>query len=241
MKLTCSIIDDEPLAVGLLESYVKKTPFLELVGTYTSAFQAAETIKKTPVDILFLDIQMPGLNGLEFSRMVPESTRVVFTTAFEQYAVDGFRVNALDYLLKPISYTDFLNAVNKAVKWFELNNMSRKVDISAQEEENFIFVKSDYKLVHINMDDILYIEGLKDYVKIYLENRDRPIISLVSMKSMEEKLPSSRFIRVHRSYIVQKSKIRTIDRMRIVFGNTYIPVSDSYKQNIMDYIDDKMI
>lgn len=244
MKLTCAIIDDEPLAIGLLENYVKKTPFLELVSTHSSALQAMELLKEKQVDVLFLDIQMPELSGLELSHMVPESTRIIFTTAFEQYAIDGFRVNALDYLLKPISYTDFLGAVNKAVKWFELNSavQSRsEAPMQAGADDEFICVKSDYKLYHINLNDILYIEGLKDYVKIYLEDKERPLISLVSMKSMEEKLPSNRFIRVHRSFIVQKSKIKVIDRLRIVFGKTYIPVSDSYKQNLLDYIDNQMI
>lgn len=243
MKLSCAIIDDEPLAIGLLESYVKKTPFLELQNSYSSAFQAMDTLKENPVDVLFLDIQMPELNGLEFARMLPESTRVIFTTAFEQYAIDGFRVNALDYLLKPISYTDFLMAVNKAVKWFELNRLSQGgvSQMPNNAGEDFICVKSDYKLYQINLNDILYIEGLKDYVKIYLEGKERPLISLVSMKSMEEKLPSDRFMRVHRSFIVQKSKIKVIDKFRIVFGKTYIPVSESYKQALMDYIDKQMV
>lgn len=242
MKLTCAIIDDEPLAIGLLESYVKKTPFLELHNSFPSAFQAVDVLKENPVDVLFLDIQMPELNGLEFARMLPESTRVIFTTAFEQYAIDGFRVNALDYLLKPISYTDFLMAVNKAVKWFELNSFNRgTAQTAGSAGDDFICVKSDYKLYQISLNDILYIEGLKDYVKIYLEGKERPLISLVSMKSMEEKLPSDRFMRVHRSFIVQKSKIKVIDKLRIVFGKTYIPVSESYKQVLMEYIDKQMV
>ena len=182
------------------------------------------------VDLLFLDIQMPELNGLEFSRMVDSRTRIVFTTAFEQYALDGYKVNALDYLLKPISYTDFLQAANKAVQWFELLNQPH-------DEITSIFVKSDYKLVQIELDNILYVEGLKDYVKIYEEGSQRPILSLMSMKAMEELLPSSRFMRVHRSYIVQKSKIRIIDRGRIIFGKTSIPVSESYKSAFQEYLD----
>ena len=156
-------------------------------------------------------------------------TRIVFTTAFDQYAIDGYRVNALDYLLKPISYADFLQAANKAVKWFELLQQP-------QEEIESIFVKSDYKLIQVELKNILYIEGLKDYIKIYEENSPKPILSLMSMKSIEELLPASRFIRVHRSYIVQKDKIRIIDRGRIVFGKNYIPVSDSYKQIFQDFL-----
>lgn len=232
MNLKCAIVDDEPLALDLLESYVKKTPFLELKGKYSSAVQAMKELADQTVDLLFLDIQMPELNGLEFSKMVPADTRIVFTTAFEQYAIDGYKVNALDYLLKPISYADFLQAANKAVQWFERLQSPRE-----QEEIQSIFVKSDYKLVQIELKNILYVEGLKDYIKIYEENSPKPILSLMSMKAMEELLPSSRFMRVHRSYIVQKDKIRIIDRGRIVFGKTYIPISDSYKQAFQEYLD----
>ena len=230
MNLTCAIIDDEPLALDLLESYVNKTPFLQLAGKYSSAVTAMKELPEQQVDLLFLDIQMPELNGLEFSKMVPPHTRIVFTTAFEQYAIDGYKVNALDYLLKPISYVDFLQAANKAVQWFELLQQPR-------DEVQSIFVKSDYKLVQIELSKILYVEGLKDYIKIYEEGCTKPILSLMSMKSMEELLPASRFMRVHRSYIVQKEKIRVIDRGRIVFGKTYIPVSDSYKQAFQEFLD----
>ena len=232
MKLKCAIVDDEPLALSLLESYAGKTASLELSGVYSSAIQAMKGIAESPVDLLFLDIQMPELNGLEFSRMVSPDTRIVFITAFDQYAIDGYKVNALDYLLKPISYADFLQAVNKAVQWFELRQQQ-----TAGGQPTSIFVKSDYKLVQIRLKDILYIEGLKDYIKIHEEGASKPILSLMSLKAMEELLPSSQFIRVHRSYIVQKEKIRIVDRGRIVFGKNYIPVSDSYKQSFQEFID----
>lgn len=232
MNLTCAIVDDEPLALGLLESYVRKTPFLQLAGTYSSAVQAMNELPGKHIDLLFLDIQMPELNGLEFSRMIPSGTRIVFTTAFEQYAIDGYKVNALDYLLKPISYADFLQAAHKAVQWFELLQHPK-------EEIQSIFVKSDYKLVQIELNKILYIEGLKDYIKIYEENNPKPILSLMSMKAMEELLPASGFIRVHRSFIVRKDKIRTIDRGRIVFGKAYIPISDSYKQSFQEFLEQR--
>ncbi|MGN0054757.1 MAG: LytR/AlgR family response regulator transcription factor [Bacteroides sp.] len=232
MNLTCAIIDDEPLALDLLESYVNKTPFLQLAGKYSSAVTAMKELPEQQVDLLFLDIQMPELNGLEFSKMVPPHTRIVFTTAFEQYAIDGYKVNALDYLLKPISYVDFLQAANKAVQWFELLQQPR-------DEVQSIFVKSDYKLVQIELSKILYVEGLKDYIKIYEEDMPKPVLSLMSMKAMEELLPASRFMRVHRSYIVQKEKIRIIDRGRIVFGKTYIPVSDSYKQAFQEFLNQR--
>lgn len=232
MKLKCALVDDEPLALGLLESYVRKTDFLTLEGSYSSAVQAMSQLGEHPVDLLFLDIQMPELNGLEYSRMVPPTTRIVFTTAFQQYALDGYRVNALDYLLKPISYTDFLQAANRALQWFDRSEQTPK-------ERESIFIKSDYKLIQIELRRILYIEGLKDYIKIYEEGESKPILSLMSMKAMEELLPASRFIRVHRSFIVQKEKIRVIDRGRIVFGKNYIPVSDSYKQAFQEFIDGK--
>ena len=171
MKLRCAIVDDEPLALSLLESYVNKTPFLELAGKYSSAVQAMKELPGNQIDLLFLDIQMPELNGLEFSKMVAPRTRIVFTTAFGQYAIDGYRVNALDYLLKPISYVDFLQAANKALQWFEL--------VQKPEEVDSIFVKSDYKLVQVELKKILYIEGFKDYIKIYTEDAPKPILSLL--------------------------------------------------------------
>ncbi|MDY2829439.1 MAG: LytTR family DNA-binding domain-containing protein [Sodaliphilus sp.] len=231
MILKCAIVDDEPLALELLASYVKKIPFLELTGKYGNAIESMNGLNDNPVDLIYLDIQMPELNGLEFARMLPERTRVVFTTAFDQYAIDGYRVNALDYLLKPISYVDFLAAANKALQWFNLIDGQTPAD-----EVKSIFVKSDYKLLQIDLDRIKYVEGLKDYVKIYTDDSPRPILSLMNMKAMEQMLPESRFIRVHRSFIVQKGKIREIDRNRIVFGDVYIPIGDSYKQAFQDFL-----
>ena len=240
MIIKCAIVDDEPLAVELLASYVEKIPFLELCGKYSNATDALHGIGEVPVDLLFLDIQMPELNGLELSKMIPENTRIVFTTAFDQYAVDGFRANALDYLLKPISYADFMEACNKAMQWFQLVQQSEQQPAAKTEEEpTSIFVKSEYKLLQINLDDIRYIKGLKDYVKIYTEQSPHPILSLMNMKAIEQMLPATRFIRVHRSFIVQKSKIREIERNRIVFGDVYIPIGDSYKQAFQDFINAK--
>ena len=235
--IRCAVVDDEPLALGLMASYVKKTPFLKLVGAYSSAVQAMQEMHDHIVDLIFLDIQMPELNGLDYSRMIPQQTRVVFTTAFNQYALDGYKVNALDYLLKPVSYPDFLQAANKAQEWFNLIERSQQPEKTEKEEDiQSIFIKSEYKLIQIELKNILYIEGLKDYVKIYEENAPKPIMSLMSMKAMEEMLPSDRFMRVHRSYIVQKEKIRIIEHNRIVFGNTYIPIGDSYKQVFQDFL-----
>ena len=236
--MTCAIIDDEPLAVSLLESYAMKTPFLELKGCYGSGLAALKALSQEPVDLLFLDIQMPEWSGMELSRMLPEETRVIFTTAFEQYALDCYKVNALDYLLKPISYTDFLTAANKALKWYEL---SHREALPTNESRESIFVKSEYKLIQIELHDILYIEGLKDYVKIFVEGEPKPILSLMSMKNLEDMLPVDRFVRVHRSFIVQPEKIKVIERGRIIFGHEYIPISDNYKQRLQEVIERRSI
>lgn len=235
--LKCAIVDDEPLALNLMESYVRKTPFLDLCGKYSSAVLALGELKDKAVDLLFLDIQMPDLNGLELSRILPREIRVVFTTAFDNYALEGFKVNALDYLLKPISYNEFLSAANKAKEWFEMKQGQQ----ASRQEEGFIYVKSDYKIIQIRLDDILYIEGLKDYVKIYLEGEARPVLSLISMKALEERLPSPQFMRVHRSFIVQMNKVKTWEKGQIVFGKERIPVSDTYKNEITGFLNKYMV
>ena len=237
MTLTCAIIDDEPLAISLLESYVNKTPFLQLVGKFNSALNALSELSTQPVDLLFLDIQMPELNGLEFSRILKADTRIIFTTAFEQYALDSYKVNALDYLLKPISYPDFLKAANKALQWYELVKGNKGNENNTES----IFIKTEYKLVQVELRKILYIEGLKDYVKMFIEDEPHPILSLMSIKSLEELLPSNRFIRVHRSFIVQPEKIKVIERNRIVFGKEYIPISDNYKQKFMEFLSQRSL
>lgn len=230
--MTCAIVDDEPLAVKLLESYVSKTPSLTLAGSYSSAVEAMEGLRATPVDLLFLDIQMPELNGLEFARMVGEGTSIVFTTAFSQYAVDGYKVSAVDYLLKPISYPDFLAAVNKVE-----NRREKTMNaVESPDDKDSFFVKSDYKLIRIAFDDILYVEGLKDYVKIYLSSAPRPVLSLTSMKTVENFLPPSDFLRIHRSYIVNMKKVMLVERGQVLIGERKLTVGDSYKDKILDYV-----
>jgi len=231
--MRCVIIDDEPLALDLLESYVNKTPLLTLEGKFSSAILAIEHLKENPVDLVFLDIQMPLLNGLEFARLInPEQTRVVFTTAFEQYAIDGYKVNALDYLLKPITYSDFLQAVHKATSWYEIAKQPKN-------ERKTIIVKSDYKQIQIELDKILYVEGLKDYIKIYVYEQPKPILTLMSMKSMEELLPSSKFMRIHRSFIVNKNRINVIDKSRLIIVKSVIPVSESYKSVLTQFLNER--
>jgi len=270
------IIDDEPLAITLLESYVNKTPFLELKGAFNSAIDALSVISNNPPNLLYLDIQMPELSGMEFSRMLPSETRIIFTTAFEQYALDSYKVNALDYLLKPISYPDFLKSSQKALQWYEMlkkaksstqtsigdistivndgnvdsvaspNTGSADSGVTVKTDSNThvadsgvpdtIFIKTERKLIQVRLTDIIYVEGLKDYVKIHIEGQHYPILSLMTMKSMEELLPRSRFVRVHRSFIVQPEKIKIIERNRIVFGKERIPISDSYKTIFAEFI-----
>ncbi|MCQ2192774.1 MAG: LytTR family DNA-binding domain-containing protein [Paludibacteraceae bacterium] len=236
MNITCAIIDDEPLAVELLTSYVEKTPFLSLVGSYNSAVAAMADFANSMPDLLFLDIQMPDLNGLELSKIVGDKCRIIFTTAFEQYALESYKVNALDYLLKPFGYSEFLAAATKAHEWFELKSGAVAATASSTEKKS-IWVKADYKLMQIDFDQILYIEGLKDYVKIVLYDDQKPVLTLMSMKTLETDLPASLFVRVHRSFIVQPSKIRVIDRNRIVFGKQYIPISDSYKDKFFEFME----
>ena len=231
MIINCAIIDDEPLAAGLLKSYAEKTPFLNLIGTYGSAVEAMKELRNNPVHLLFLDIQMPELSGIEFAKILPKETKIIFTTAFQQYAIESYKVSALDYLMKPISYDDFIKAANKALDWF---SVSQRQLIAQQ--DRFMFVKSEYKLIRINLDDILYIEGLKDYVRFYLEDGNK-IMSLINMKKIEDYLPRPEFLRTHRSYIVHMPKTRLVDRLRIVFGDVLIPISDSYKEDVQQYFD----
>lgn len=232
MILTCAIIDDEPLAAELLESYAKKTPELHLVGVYGSAVEAMKELRNNPVDLLFLDIQMPELSGMEFAGILPKKTKVIFTTAFDRYAIDGYKVNAVDCLLKPISYDSFVLSVNRVLE--RCRDVDRQDVMSA---DGFVYVKSEYKLVKINFDEILYIEGVKDYIKIYFRDRRKPVMSLMNMKKLEDYLPKSQFMRVHRSFIVNMSVADMIDRGRIVAGDTFIPVSESYKEQVQEYID----
>ncbi len=232
MTLNCVIIDDEPLAAELLESYAQKIAFLNILGVYNSASDAIRTIRENIIHLLFLDIQMPEISGLEFARIIDKDTRIVFTTAFSQYAIDGYKVNALDYLLKPISFEKFLETSNKALDWFESQTKQKSMV-----QDRYVFLKSEYKLQKINFDDILYVEGLKDYVKIYLKDTTKNVMSLMNMKKIEEYLPKPEFMRIHRSYIVHMKEVEMIDRFRMVIGNQYLPISDSYKDSVQKFID----
>lgn len=225
MDLNCVIVDDEPLALNLLEDYVKRTPFLKLIAKCSNGIEVLQTFHENPVDIIFMDIQMPELNGIELSKLI-DKCAIVFTTAFEQYAIEGFKVNAIDYLLKPFSYMEFLTAAEKAKKITE--TIAAANNNPTQKELKNIIVKADYRQQVIEPETILFIEGLRDYIKIHLDDGSF-VQTLMSLKSIEDMLPTSIFVRVHRSFIVNINKIKTIERNNIVFGKTYIPISDSYK------------
>jgi len=231
-------IDDEPLALKLLSGYIAKTPFLSLEGEFDNPLAAIEFLEHTAVDLIFLDIHMPDLSGIEFVRALASNPKIVFTTAYEKYAIEGFKLEAMDYLLKPFSYEEFLVAAQKAKKQIELE---QKATITIEANNEFLFLKSDYKIRRINFDDILYIEGLKDYVKVYLRNEPKPLLTISSMKQIEAKLPVTRFMRVHRSFIVNLSRIEIIERFRIVFGKVYIPVSDQYKDKFQEYLNQNFL
>ena len=241
-KITCLIADDEPMALSLIESYVLKTPFLELKAKCNSAIKAMEFLETdSDIDLFFLDIQMPDLTGLEFSRLLPATSKVVFTTAFDQYAIEGYKVNALDYLLKPFDYNEFLNAAQKARNHFETNSTQNSENQQNNKNSDFIFVKSEYRQIKINFSEILYIEGLKDYVKIYTSSHPRPILTLMSLKKLEEELPSEQFMRVHRSYIISLEKIEAIERNHVVIKEGFITIAPNYKDILMEYIKEKSI
>jgi len=232
--IRCIAIDDEPLALEQIADYIQKTPFLDLAGLFESALQAIETLDNIPVDLMFVDINMPDLNGLDFVKSLENPPKIVFVTAYGEHALEGFRVDALDYLLKPIGYNDFLKSANKVKSWFEFN--PKKTD-EVNSNKEFLFIKSEYKIVRINFDDIKYIEGMNEYIRIHLTN-SKPVMTLLSMKSIEDQLPADRFMRVHRSFIVSLSKIAVIERSRIVFGtDVYIPVSEQYKDRFQHFLD----
>jgi DNA-binding LytR/AlgR family response regulator len=231
-------IDDEPLALQRLIRYIEKTPFLELTGSFDSALNAMEFVEKEKIDLIFLDIQMPDLSGTEFVRTLKNAPKIIFTTAYEKYAIEGFKLDAIDYLLKPYGYEEFLIAAQKAKKYINLENATEQTVESTNE---FLFVKSDYKTKRIIFNDILYIEGLKDYIKVYLWNDTKPLLSINSLKTIEQKLPPSKFMRVHRSFIVNLNRIEIIERSRIVFGKVYIPISDQYKEKFQDYLDRNLV
>lgn len=230
MSLSCIIVDDEPLAVKLLESFVNKTPDLVLLGSYTDSVEAINAVRNLQPNLLFLDIQMPDLNGMQLAHMLPDGTRIVFTTAFKEYAFDSYEVKALDFLLKPIQYNKFFAAVEKAKEWFSVYSLKYKDDNST------IFLKVDGEYRQIAVSNILYVCGMKDYVMFYLDSQPKPLITHLTMKSVEDMLPSQQFMRVHRSYIVALDKIRKVDRNDCIYiGNEIIHVTEAYLSAFHQY------
>ena len=231
-------IDDEPLALQLVKGYIGKTPFLELAGSFDNPVDAVVFIKSSDVDLVLLDIQMPDITGTELARVISGGPKIIFTTAYEKYALEGFRLDAVDYLLKPFSYAEFLKAVQKAQKLIDLETKQLP---SLEVKNDFLFIKSEYKIRRINFSEINYIEGLRDYVKIFLTEEKKPVLSLSTLKALEARLPEDRFMRVHRSFIVSLEKVKVIDRNRIVFGEVRIPVTDQYKDNFQKFLDGNFI
>ena len=263
-SLTCIIVDDEPLAVKLLESFVTKTPDLELLGSYTDSGEAINAIKEQKPNLLFLDIQMPDLNGMELAHMIPDGTRVIFTTAFKEYAFESYEVKALDFLLKPIRYNKFMAAVEKAKEWFKVwftvYSLQFTDDYSAAEGRaesglanistvnckpstvncKTIFLRVDGEYRQVAIQDILYVSGMKDYVMFYLAEEKKPLITHLTMKAVEEMLPPEQFMRVHRSYIVALDKIRKVDRNDCIYiGNEIIHVTEAFREAFQQYLNSR--
>jgi two-component system, LytTR family, response regulator LytT len=235
IRIKTIVVDDEPPALNMICRYVNNTPFLELTGSFDNSLEALDSILKTPVQLVFLDIQMPDLSGIDLARQLPKETKIIFTTAFENYAFEGFKVNAIDYLLKPISFEEFTTASLKAKAWFDLISQSDEPALS------YMFVKSGYKLVKIDFDDIILIEGLRDYVRFYLKSTDKSVMSLMNLKSLEELLPNEHFMRIHRSYIVCLNAIETIEKGKAIAGNHQITIASQYKEAFKAYLSSKSV
>lgn len=241
-KISCIVVDDEPLAVEMLAGYVCRTPSLELAGSYTDPVQALSEIKALKPDVVFMDIQMLDLNGLELSRMLPSETRVMFTTAFRQYALESYEVEAIDYLLKPVRYQKFLEAVVKAEKWVQMRDAAaEKGSQQCSDERRSAFFKVDGQFRNIDFSDILYVSAMKDYAVLKLVSDSSPVVVHLTMKSIEDLLPSSHFMRVHRSYIVALDKISSIDTNGDIFlSDDLIPVSESYRKDVEAFLSSRL-
>jgi two-component system response regulator LytT len=232
MILNCIAVDDEPLALSQVCKFIEQTPFLKLAGKYASAVQALKAIRTEKVDLIFLDIQMPDLNGIELARILDtglDKPRIVFTTAYNQFALEGYSVDALDYLLKPFNYKEFYRTAQKALNYAELLSTSLHEHEIEQVHEHYLFLKVEYQFVRIALEDILYIEGLKDYVKVELKDLRKPILSRTSLKALEEKLPPRRFMRIHRSFIISLDKITSVTKKSVHIGKTLIAIGDNYR------------
>ena len=231
-------IDDEPLALQQLAAYIKKTPYLELVATCQSAAEAQAVLQGEPVDVLFTDINMPDLSGMDFVRSLDNPPIVVFTTAYSEYALDGYKVNAVDYLLKPFSLEDFQRAAEKVRAQCELRNAAAAVSVIDQDDA--LFFKTEHRVVRVELSNIRYIEGMSEYLKIYIEGQ-KPLVVLLAMKKLEERLPSH-FMRIHRSYIINLRKIQEVNKNRVILdADTYLPIGDLYRDAFNQYLNSKFL
>jgi len=238
--IRCLAIDDEPLALQQIANYISKVPFLELAAQCQSAVEARTFLEHDTVDAIFCDINMPDLNGMDFIKSLAAPPLVVFTTAYSEYAVEGFRVNAVDYLQKPFGLQDFLRAANRLKERSPLQ-LPLKGERSEEEGNDTLFLKTDSRIVKVSISDIRYIEGMSEYLKVWLDSQPKPIITLLSMKKMEEYLPTS-FMRIHRSYIVNLTKIQEVNKNRVILdANTYLPIGDLYKEAFQTYLDTKFL
>lgn len=237
--IRCLAIDDEPLALKQLVSYIMQTPFLELVAACQSAVEAKEILHNEQIDALFVDINMPDLNGLDFVKSLSTPLLVVFTTAYSEFALEGYKVNAIDYLLKPFGLDDFIRAAQKVKKQYELMNA---VSVSVVDMDDAIFFKTEYKIVRVDIKQIMYVESMSEYLKIHLVDEPKPIIVLLSMKKIEERLPVNSFMRVHRSYIINLKMIKEVNKSRIIMNSdTYIPIGDNYRDAFNNYLNTKFL
>ena len=241
--IKCIIVDDEPLAVAQLEKYVERVPFLVNVGSCSSAAEAMEILSTGNVDAMFVDINMPDIDGVQFVRSLVNPPFVVFTTAYSEYAIEGFKLDAIDYLLKPIAFEDFLKASNKLNRIYSMNNnVQSAMEPSEGVCHDCLFVKSDYRMLRVPISSIKYIESMSEYVRIFVEDSPKPIVSLLSMKKIEESLPTGDFMRVHRSYLVNLNKVKEVSKMRLVYdGGVYVPIGEMYKEAFFEYIDKRFV
>ena len=251
--IRCMAIDDEPLALQQIVAYIGKVPFLELIAQCQSALEAREFLEHDTVDAIFCDINMPDLNGMDFIKSLTVPPLVVFTTAYSEYAVEGFRVNAVDYLLKPFGLQDFQRAANRIQERLEVrgkrleNTQSQDISLTSHlspltsENDDTIFLKTEYRIVKVSISDIRYVEAMSEYLKVWLSSEPKPIITLLSMKKMEERLPDT-FMRVHRSYIINLTKIQEVNKNRVIMdADTYLPIGDNYKEAFQAYLDTKFL
>lgn len=237
--IRCLAIDDEPLALRQLAAYLQKVPFFELVDSCQSALEAMAILEKQEVDVIYIDINMPDLNGLDFVRSLQRPPMVVFTTAYQEYAVEGYRVDAIDYLLKPFGMSDVLRAADKVKRQYDLLHTA---SLSPMDEDDALFLKTEYKVVRVLVSHIIYIEGMSEYLRIHVADQPKPIIVLLSMKKMEERLPHADFMRIHKSYIINLHHIAEINRSRVVLDNgAEIPVGDSYREKLNEYVSQKFL